>query len=205
MIKKLKEFDRKDFFDYYNNSCDNSFLSFTIKLDVTKIAKFAKKHKTSFYATMGYLLTKAINNVDNFKYRYFEGEFYYCDKIRANYTQIKDGEVAFFGMPDIENYYEYIKTYKDMQRRLFDGEKFENKVDEFWVSCTPWFKFNSVVVPFDKDCVPTQFLWDKFEKRFGKYTVNFMLMAHHGFIDGYHVSLFLEELKNIIKNFKKYL
>ena len=119
MIKKLKEFDRKDFFDYYNNSCDNSFLSFTIKLDVTKIVKFAKKHKTSFYATMGYLLTKAINNVDNFKYRYFEGEFYYCDKIRANYTQIKDGEVAFFGMPDIENYYEYIKT-KNLKIKLMN-------------------------------------------------------------------------------------
>ena len=74
---------------------------------------------------MGYLITKTANEVENFKYRYSDGMFYYCDEVKSNYTQMyDDGMIVFFDLPAINDYGDYIKNlvkFKKNSKRIKDN------------------------------------------------------------------------------------
>ena len=202
MIELVKKIERKELFNHYNNE-DNPFLYITTKIDVTNLVKYCKIHK-NFYATMGYILTKAVNNIDAFKYRVQDGKIYFCDRIKSNYTQkVDNNSIRFFDLPDIDNYYEYIEEYKKRNNKLI-SEKcniLTEGMDCIWLSCVPWFEFTGIITPYRKSITIPQFIWDKFSEENGKYTVHLMIMAHHGFVDGWHISKLIEQINENIKVF----
>ena len=63
---------------------------------------------------------------------------------------------------------------------------------EVWLSCLPWFKFTGVVPPFDPIVTEPQLIWDKYEIIDEHVYINVMIMAHHGFVDGYHIGQLIE-------------
>lgn len=203
MIKEVKDFKRKELFDHYND-CDNPFIICTTKIDVTNIVKYCKIHR-NFYATMGYIVTKTANQIEQFKYRYKGDKIYYCDIIKSNYTQIKDDEtIGFFDVPYTENFEEYIENFIDIQEEFKKDNELliENDLDEIWISCEPWFTFTSLIPPLNKKISIPQVIWDKYEENDGRYSLNLMITIHHGFADGYHVGQFFNLLKENINEFK---
>lgn len=204
MIKEIKNFKRMDIFNHYNE-CDNPFLILTTPVDITELVKYSKIHK-KFYGTMGYAVMMAVNKVDAFKYRYKDNKIYYCEPIRANYTQKLYDDIGYFPVKYNENYSEYIKDFINTENKFYKEEKYIQYDDlaEIWTSCAPWFKFNSLVPPINKKVSIPQIIWDKYELKDGRYYIDIMIMIHHGFADGYHINLFLEELNKIIKNFESY-
>lgn len=203
MIKEITNYQRIDLFNYYH-SRSNPFIILTTKLDITNIVNYCKEHR-NFYATFGYLITKTANNIDAFKYRYDNGKIYYCDELRTGYTKIlKDDNIGFFNMPFIEVFDEYINEYLKIEEKFMEnGSNFFKKyINEIWLSCAPWFSFNSLIPPFDKEVTIPQFIWDKYESVNDKYFVNLMIMVHHGFADGYHVGQFINNLQENINLFQ---
>lgn len=199
MISEVTDFKRKELFDYYH-SCDNPFAIVTTKMDVTNIVNYCKKYK-NFYATLGFLITKTVNQIENFKYRYKDGKIYYCDEIKSNYTQMYDDDtIGYFSVPVNNNYNEYIKSFLQIQKKFIEDKNYsaESNLDEIWLSCEPWFSFSGLVPPFSKSISIPQFIWDRYEKVNENYYVNLMIMVHHGFADGYHIGKFINLLqKNI--------
>ena len=203
MITKVTNFKRKDLFNMYNERT-NPFLSIVIKVDVTNIVKYCKINK-NFYATMGYIINKAVNKVDEFKYSYKDGEFYYCDTLKTSFTQMKSDEtISFFSIDFNDDYKKYIENYKETYKLFLENKFLNTNIDsmDIWLSCSPWYKFESLTVPFDKNITNPQFIWDKYEKENDKYYVNMFIMVHHGFVDGYHISKFINELNKNIEEFK---
>lgn len=204
MIKEIENFKRKELFEHYNN-CDNPFVIVTTKIDVTNIVNYCKKNK-NFYATLGFLITKTVNQIDNFKYRYHDDKVYYCDEVKSNYTQMyADETIGYFNVSFQNNYKEYINNFLEIQNKFLEDKNYssENDLDEIWLSCSPWFKFTSLIPPFNKKVTIPQFIWDKYENIDGKYYVNLMIMVHHGFADGYHIGKFINILEDNIKEFNK--
>lgn len=202
MIEEVKDFYRQELFDHYN-SCTNPFIIVTTKIDVTKIIEYCKIHR-KFYATLGYFITKTVNEIENFKYRYDEnGKIYYCDEIRSNYTQMhkNDDNIGYYDIPAISNFEEYIEEYKKIENEFFNGNNnlVDSNFDKIWLSCQPWFQFNSFVPIFNRELSIPQFIWDKYENVNGKYYVNLMICVHHGFVDGFHIGQFLSRLEKNIK------
>lgn len=196
MIREIKNFNRKELFEYYN-AADNPFLYITTNIDVTKVVKFTKRNKVSFYATIGFLINKAVDDVENFKFRFEKGKYYYCDVVKSNYTQKAAGnKIGFFSIPSVDNFVEYINYYKEKCAELEGGIKqTEIEIDDIWFSCVPWFKFSGVISPFRKSVTIPQFIWDKFEKTKGKFRMNLTVMAHHGFVDGQHFAALFEKIQ----------
>lgn len=195
MIKEIKDFERKSLFEHYNNF-DNPFIIVTTEVEITKLVNFCKKNKY-FYGTLGYLVAESVNKIDNFKYRYDNQKFYYCDFLRPSYAQMyKDGNIGYFHIPRYNSYNDFINKFIEAQNDFYDKNQYDDKdyLDEIWVSCSPWFSFNGLVTPFKKDVTIPQIIWDKYKMIDGKYYINIMIMAHHGFIDGSHIGKFLELL-----------
>lgn len=205
MIKEIKNFKRKKLFEHYH-SFDNPFIIITIKIDVTKVVEYCKKHK-NFYATLGFLITKTVNEIEEFKYRYKDGKIYYCDEIISNYTEMyKDNTIGYFDVPIVpkdNNFAEYIENYIKIKNKFLEDNTYspENNLSEIWLSCSPWFKFESLVPVFNKEITIPQFIWDKYENTNGKYYVDLMVMVHHGFADGSHIGKFIELLSQNINKF----
>lgn len=199
MISEIKEFKRKDLFNHYNQRT-NPFVIVTTKIDVTEVVNYCKEHK-NFYATMGFIINKTANQIDAFKYRYKDENFYYCENVKTGFTQmINEDEIGFFTVPVINELKDYITEFLKIQKEFLSTGKrnIESDMDEIWVSCAPWFSFSSLIPPFDKEITIPQFIWDKYECVDGKYFVNLMVMVHHGFADGYHIGKFVNSLQENI-------
>lgn len=178
------------------------FMIMTIPVKITNVVKYAKVHG-HFYATMGFLVGKAINEVDAFKYRFVDNKFYYYDKLAVNFTEKVQDMLGFFDC-DESDYDKFIEEFVIKKSKLghYDDATEGNRQDVIWVSCFPWAKFNGLVSPHDKNITIPQFIWDKYEEVNGEYYCNLMIMVHHGFADGFHVGTFIERLNYYIDNFK---
>ncbi len=60
-------------------------------VEITNLYRFCKKNR-NFYATIGYYVTLAMNELDQFKYRYEDNKIYKYDTINSNFTQMLDDE-----------------------------------------------------------------------------------------------------------------
>lgn len=201
MRKEIENFNRLELFKYYHEKT-NPFSFVTTKVDITNLYKLCKKNKNT-YATIGYYITLAINEVDAFRYRYENGKIYYYDVIRPSYTQMfNDGNIGFFSCDIKENYSEFIREYNTVQNTFLETcLSIANKDQgEVWLSCEPWFNFSSCVTPFDKEVTIPQVIWDRFSFEGDRCYINIMIMSHHGFVDGSHIGLFINKFSEILEN-----
>lgn len=199
-----KKFKREELFNVYHKNT-NPFIIVTVPIDVTNVVNYCKKKK-SFYATLAYLITKVANSIDSFKWRYEDGKFHYYDKLLPSFAQkLTDNEIGFFDCEYTEDYREFLKIFEDTQNKFYKGEKSisSGSNSAIWFSCIPWFSITSLIPPFDKNNTIPQFIWDKYEEKCGKYQLHLMILVHHGFADGYHISEFLQCLNQEINNFQK--
>ncbi len=198
MKREVKDFKRQGEFEHFN-SFDNPFMIVTTRVDVTKIYNYALKHGNT-YATMGYFFTKALNEVDGFKYICEDGKIYKYDVISPSYTDINENKEIGFYTVEMCEYEEFIKNFKEKKKRFLDGFKDIDNVGDgvVWLSCVPWFNFTGVVPPFKKDITIPQLIWDKFIFQDDRVYVNLMIMVHHGFLDGYSIGELVQKIENIL-------
>ncbi len=197
-------FEREDLFWHYHQNM-NPFIIVTVSVDVTDVVNYCKEHK-NFYATMGYLVTKAVNQVDAFKWRYENNQFLFYENIFPNFTQkIDDNKIGYFDCPYQEDYSLFLENFHEVQNQFYQTKtnSMIGKKGSIWLSCLPWFSMQSLIPPFDKNNTTPQFIWDKYQKYNNQYHLNLMILAHHGFVDGFHISKFLEILNLEIINFNK--
>ena len=72
---EMKDYKRNHLFERYHQS-ENAFIILTTKIDVTNVVEYCNKNKR-FYAPMGHLISKTVNEIDAFKYRYQNGELFF--------------------------------------------------------------------------------------------------------------------------------
>lgn len=64
---------RREMYEFFS-AADQPFYNVAFRLDVTRAYNFAKENSLSFYMVMTYLVTKAINSVEAFRYAKLDGE-----------------------------------------------------------------------------------------------------------------------------------
>lgn len=203
MKKEIINFERQELFDYYNGK-DNPFIYLTTKIDITNIYN---KYK-NYYPTIGYVLTLAANQIENFKYRYEDNKVYKYDILKPNFTHMfENNNIGFFTCDMKNDYQDFLIEYQNIKEKfLKNNESYANSDQgELWFSFVPWYNIQALITPFDKKNTIPQFIWDKFNLENDKCYINLTIMVHHGFIDGYHIGLFLKKLNNIIENIDAYL
>ena len=203
MKQEITDFKRLELFNYYNEK-DNTFLYVTTRINITNLYNLGKKND-SCYGTLGYFIALAMNEIEEFKYRYEDKKIYLYEKIMPSYTQmLNDKTIGFFACPLSESYEKFIEKFKRINKDFVNSKNsFQNNgQDVVWLSCAPWFNFTGIITPYDKSTVIPQVTWDKFTFENNECYINMCIMVHHGFVDGYHIGLFIEKLNDIISNIK---
>lgn len=202
MKEVIKNFKRQELFDMYNFR-SNPFSMVTTRIDITNIYNYCKKHG-NHYATLGYVFTKAMNNVEEFKYAYENGNIVKYDIIQPRFTQKFDDEtVGFFTCEFQDTYQNYIIEFNKIQDKFYKVGSIPHseELGVVWLSCQPWFSFTGLVPPFDKSITIPQLNWGKFEIENDRCYVHLMIMSHHGFVDGFHIGKLIEYISQEIENF----
>lgn len=85
---------RREIFDFFSK-ISNPFYSVTFSVDVTEVYACAKRSGLSFYYALVYLVTKAINSVEAFRYGIVDGELVLFDERSPSFTDLKKSSESF--------------------------------------------------------------------------------------------------------------
>ena len=140
---------------------------------------------------------KAINGVENFKYRIINDEVFEYDHIHASATLSRaDHTFGFSFINFSENFIDFNNNILKEKQRIDESSELYppvNGLDCIHCSALPWFSFTSQKEPFSgiKDSVP-KLSFSKTYKENDSLMMNVGISANHALIDGYHVGQFAE-------------
>lgn len=194
---------RRDIFDFFSK-ISNPFYSVTFNVDVTEAYAYAKRSGLSFYYALVYLVTKAINSVEAFRYGIVDGELVLFDERSPSFTDLKKSSESFHivTMPCVGDIADFCF---DAKRRSTEQTTFlsvdREGADLIYISCLPWVELTALTNErdFDPDDAIPRISWGKYYERDGRKILGMSLELNHRFTDGVHIGKFAEALQNLIK------
>ena len=194
---------RAELFEFFS-AVSHPFYSVTFRVDVTKLHAYTRKNHISFYYALGWLVTKAVNAVENFRYTIRDGEIYLLNERIPSLTDLKPGSEQFHivTLPLSEPIDAFCAAAQERSRNqtalLDQDEETDNLI---YMSCTPWFDLTGLTNErdFDRDDNIPRIAWGKYvADAAGRETLGMSVEVNHRFIDGYHLGQFYQKLQQSI-------
>ena len=210
----MKNFEkRRDRFEFFE-SFENPLLNLSFDLEVEEFRPFCKAQKLAPFHFLLYCLMGALNELDNFKYRIYEGKVIKIEEIIGSYTVMNEENLfnytRFQADPDLRTFIENslrAKAEAEQSLALINTgiELSEREMKNYvFITSIPWLKLNSIEHPVYKyrsADIPS-IAWGKFTNSLdSKLIIPLSVQAHHGFVDAYHIHLLAELLKKKIETF----
>lgn len=199
----LTNWNRREHFEFFSNF-DEPFFGLTVNLDFSQAYNKCKKEGISFFLYYLYLTTKAVNSVENFRYRISGEKIYIYDKINASATISREDNT--FGFSHIifdEDLDKFIKNAEKEIKRIRSGSGLmldEIRQNEVHYSALPWLKFSSLSHSrnFSNEDSCPKISFGKLTTEDDKKLMPVSIHVHHALMDGFHVGLFVEELQQLL-------
>ena len=199
----INNWNRKLLFEHFKSFADPYF-SITIPFDVTNAYEMSKSNGYSFFARYLHDCMKALNEVENLKYRIIDEDVVEYDVIHASPTLMRpDKTFGFSFIKYNENIEVFINNINVEQERINNSIELyppeEYRLDCIHCSATPWINFSGHKEPVSgqKDSVP-KLAFSKAVEIDNKLVMNVAINANHALADGYHVSLFSEKFQEYL-------
>ena len=192
----VENWNRKQHFEHFSKLSDPYF-AVVADVDVTSTFRYAKESKKSFFALYLHACMKAINSVENLRYRIQGDKIAVYDVIHASATiPRKDTTFGFSFVFFSEDFDEFNRHLEDEKERITNGTELfppVNSDDCIYCSALPWFSFSSHKEPVSgfKESVP-KLAFGKFTEKQGRLMMPVSITVNHALADGYHVGLFFE-------------
>lgn len=203
-----KNWKRREVYEYFSK-ISNPFYMTTFKQDVTNLYDYAKSHNLSFYNSMIWACSQAINLTDAFLITMRNGKFFILNQRNPSFTNLKSGDENFFivTLNHNQNIKEFCKEASELSK---NQQNFINEQKEsdalIYFSCLPWIELTALTNARDLSCenslndnIP-RISWGKFIEENGKKKLGISLEVNHRFIDGFHIGQFALNLEKIITN-----
>ncbi|WP_179006379.1 CatA-like O-acetyltransferase [Winogradskyella forsetii] len=192
--------NRRSHFEFFNTFVDPYF-GVTFSVDVTKAYEFSQENKVSFFVNYLHATMKAINEVENLKYRINDAnEVVVFDTIHASPTILRANKTFGFTFVNYDaDIFKFQTNFLNEKERVLNSNELfppVNTVDCLHCSTLPWINFTGHKEPFkgDKDSIP-KLAFSKMEKIGSKREMQIAISVNHALVDGYHVGLFNEKLQ----------
>lgn len=177
----------------------------TLELDITNFKNKVKEQNLSFTLAMIFAVSKCANEIEEFRYRFLDGEVVLFDHIDTAFTYMNN-ETELFKVVNvplldtISDYVELALTTANEQKEYFTGPLGN---DVFQFSPIPWVTYThkSHTNSGKKDNATPLFDWGKYFTRDGKIMMPFSVQAHHSFVDGLHVGKLADKLQTYLNEF----
>lgn len=188
----------------FRNSVEPAFCV-TFELDITNFLNRIREKKYSFTFAMVYSVSVCANQIEEFRYRFVDGDIVLFDQIDTAFTYLNKESELFkvVNVPLTETLEEYValaaKTAEE-QQEYFTGP-LSNDVFQF--SPMPWVTYTHIshTNSGKKDNATPLFDWGKYFQRDGRTLLPFSVQAHHSFVDGLHIGKLADTLQAYLDDF----
>lgn len=205
----INTWERKTQYENFINY-DYPVFSICTRVDVTNLVNYCNKTKRSFFTCFLYIVTKCINNIDEFKTRIVNDEVLEYDNIKSSFIVLNNNKQIVTAKTSIidgfEDFYkanrEAIHKARENKDNVFNDEPI---CDCIYVSYLSWMDLHSINNPYNfsdvsQTSIP-RITWGKCVEKDGKYEIGFDVSLHHALADGYHVALLINAINNEMNNF----
>ncbi|SDR80695.1 chloramphenicol acetyltransferase [Christiangramia echinicola] len=196
---------RKEHFEFFSNF-EEPFFGLTVDLDCTTAYNKCKKEGISFFLFYLHLASKAVNSIENFRYRIVEGKVFIYDQINASATISRpDNTFGFSHIIHDEDFKVFLENAGKEMKRIQSGSGLmleEVRQNEVHYSALPWVKFTSLSHSrsFSAEDSCPKISFGKLSLVDGKRMMPVSIHVHHALMDGYHVGLFVEKFQELLNS-----
>ncbi len=193
----IETWNRKLHFEHFKQLVDPYF-AVTVEVDVTKAYQTAKEKEFPFFVLYLHACMKAINAIENFKYRITEDErIRIYDVIHASATIMRpDHTFGFSFINYSDSLSEFHQNFKKEKARILSTSALFSPINSdncVYCSALPWINFTGHKEPKNRksDSI-TRLAFGKFIKKENNLKMPVSITVNHALVDGYHVGLFFD-------------
>jgi len=196
----IDTWNRKELFHHFRTLTDPTF-GLVANVDVTNVYKKSKRNENSFFVSYLHACMKAINAVENFKYRIEGDKIAIYDTIDVSATILREDKTFGFSYIDFSEVFEVFQNdfNKEKERILTSKNLFPPKYSLGCIHCSaiPWVNFTSHKEPVsgDKDNSVPQLAFGKVTELNNRLVMPVAVNVNHALVDGYHVGEFFEKFQ----------
>lgn len=205
----LQNWERKPYFDNFFHQMKCTY-SITVNIDITGLMAYRNARKTRLYPLLIYILSKAVNRHEEFRTAFnSDNEIIIWERLHPCYTIFHKDTGTFSNMwtewnEDLEM---FLESYGRDMVLYGKNHGIEAKpgtpANVFPVSVLPWTTFTGFNLNIESDgkyLLPI-FTYGKYFEQEKRLYVPLSVQVHHAVCDGFHVSGFIEELRQICQEF----
>ncbi len=205
------KWERREAYEYFSRM-SQPFFSVTFRQDVTGAYAFAKAEGLSFYHTMIWACTEAVNAVDAFRTVMRPDGPARLPGRDPSFTVLRPGEDGFRivtmpGCGDVRAFCREAALRTERQERFLDEDSETDGLIYF--SCLPWLDLTAFTNERDfaapgalDDSIP-RIAWGRYSKENGRVTLGLSAEVNHRFADGLHVGRFAQRLTEILRSLEE--
>jgi chloramphenicol O-acetyltransferase type A len=199
---------RREHFAFFRRA-DLPFYNVNVRVDITGVPQRARERSLSFTSVLLQLTMRALNAVENFRYRIRGDAVVLHDVLHPSFAHLKDGDDLFsmVTVGYLEDVAAFDQAVRDAVRHstaCFDPA-LAGRDDLAFVSPMPWIPFTAVdhTLSLNKDDAIPRITWGRHVEHGGRTLLPFNIQVNHVFVDGLHVARFFEELDRGIEEFRE--
>ncbi|MED3552647.1 type A chloramphenicol O-acetyltransferase [Cytobacillus praedii] len=193
---------RKEYFEYYLQQ--QTTFSITNDLNITNLIANLKRKNYKLYPAFIFMVTKIVNSHREFRTSFnSEGSLGYWKEMCPSYTIFDKNTHTFSSIwsPNIVNFAEFHSQYeKDVDKYNGTGRLFpktpipDNNIP---ISMIPWSSFTAFNLNINNagDYLLPIITGGKYSQKYDEIFLPVSLQIHHAVCDGYHASIFMNELQ----------
>ena len=216
-MKKInfKDSNRQKTFDWFK-SFSNSTYSMNVRMDVTKLVKYVKENKHSFFIDLLYIVVNGLNSTEEMRMRLVNDEPVLFETINPAFTVMTKTNtfenVRFEYVKDYSKFYEIasqkVESAKNQTEIKKENYNPENCYNEYYITCVPWTDYVEVSHPIPDDkssqCIP-RICWGKYTENNGKFELTLNITVSHIFVDGYPLSMTFNKIQEMLNDVENIL
>ena len=198
----MDNWPRKEIFNFFS-ATERPFYSVSFRMDVAHARRWAGEKGLSFYHSMVWLVTEALNRVEAFRYTISDGGVYLLPRREPSFTDMKPG-ADFFHICTMDVRGGIEEFCAEAAARREGQECFINYSDErpnlVYISCLPWLELTGLTNEGElgrDDCIP-RISWGKYVPEGDRLMMGFAFEVNHRFIDGADIGRFAAELERLM-------
>lgn len=188
------------------SSFDEPLFGVVVRLECSIARNIAKQKGYPFSLYYLYLSLKAVNEIEEFRYRIENGTVVCYDSIGAGPTIFRDNETYGVGYypysEDIELFMQQAQAENE-RVKAEEGLKFpRTEQNIIHYSTVPWINFTAVNHARKFDAYPSvpKITFGKITREGDKMWLPVDIHANHALMDGFHVGKFVERFQELLNS-----
>jgi len=199
----MKTWSRREHFEFFN-TFNHPHFNLCANIDITKLHGYIKGHGQSFTVAIIYLISRAANDIPEFRYRMRGEEVIEHETVSPSVTILVENDLFSFCSID---YGKDFGEFAERAARLIAAVKNDptlkdppGRDDLLYMTALPWVSFTSFTHPMrlhPSDSIP-RFAWGKYFEEAGLVKMPLSVQGHHNLMDGIHMGKFYGYLQDYL-------